>query len=334
MTSHDRPESAAAANDDILAVMTTAEEHIKSLALASGFSLCGIARVDPDPKSNDIFSRWIRDGLHGEMAWLERHQALREDVNHVLPGARSAICVALNYYQPIEREQRNMDTRDGRGRFSIYVHGEDYHQVMQRMLADLDGRVRAAFPSAGTRAVCDIHPVSDRALALRAGIAWLGKNTNLISPQFGSWIFLGELLTTLDLRADEPLETLCAGCTKCIDACPTGALDTPFMLDARRCISYLTIEKRGEIDAELAPLIGADVYGCDTCQSVCPFNRVANESVVFHREARSALIDMSLEELSTIDDDEFKQKTRGSAIRRAKADGLRRNARNAIENAR
>ncbi len=311
----------------------TAEEFIKALALETGFSLCGISRVDPDPQSNDIYARWIRDGLHGDMAWLERHRVLREEVNHVLPGARSAICVALNYYQPTEREQRTMDARDGRGRFSIYVHGEDYHEVMQRMLADLDARVRAEFPSAQNRAVCDIHPVSDRTFALRSGIAWLGKNTNVISPQFGSWIFLGELLTTLDLRADQPLETLCAGCRKCIDACPTGALDTPFVLDARRCISYLTIEKRGEIDAELVPLIGADVYGCDTCQSVCPFNRVASESVVFHREARSPLVDMSLAELASIGDQEFREKTKGSAIRRAKAEGMRRNARLAQENA-
>jgi epoxyqueuosine reductase len=310
----------------------SAEARIKALALDVGFSLCGIACVDPDSRSNDVYSRWIRDGLHGDMKWLERHRALREDVNTVLPGARSAICVALNYYQPVEREQRNMKAGDGRGRFSIYVHGEDYHVVMTRMLKGLDERVRAEFPEARTRAVCDIHPVSDRAMAMRAGIAWLGKNTNVISPQFGSWIFLGELLTTLDLRADEPLETLCAGCTKCIDACPTGALDTPFTLDARRCISYLTIEKRGPIDADLAPLLGADVYGCDTCQSVCPFNRVANESVVFHREQRSSLVDMTLEALASISDNEFRERTEGSAVRRAKAEGIRRNARVALDN--
>jgi epoxyqueuosine reductase len=312
----------------------TAAQRIKALALETGFSLCGIARVDPEPRSNDIYSRWIAGGMHGEMAWLERHRALREDINTILSGARSAICVALNYYQPAEKEQRAMDVRDGRGRFSIYVHGEDYHAVMTRMLGELDARVRAEFPEARTRAVCDIHPVSDRSMAMRAGIAWLGKNTNVISPQFGSWIFLGELLTTLDLETDEPLETLCARCTKCIDACPTGALDTPFVLDARRCISYLTIEKRGDIAPDLAPLLGADVYGCDTCQSVCPFNRVASESVVFHREERSPLIDMPLEELATITDQEFAEKTRDSAIRRAKAEGIRRNARLAFDNAR
>jgi epoxyqueuosine reductase len=220
-----------------------------------------------------------------------------------------------------------MDGRDGRGRFSIYVHGEDYHDVMDRMLADLDRRLRAAFPGLQTLACCDTKPVSDRSLALRSGIAWLGKNTNAISPEFGSWVFLGELLTTLDLEPDAPLETLCGKCTRCIDACPTGALDTPFVLDARLCISYLTIEKRGDIDSELATKIGIDVYGCDTCQSVCPFNRVATESVVFHREDMSPLIDMTLDELAAIGDDEFRERTRGSAIRRIKAREMRRNAR-------
>lgn len=313
--------------------MKTAEERIKALAFETGFSLCGIAGLEPEPRSNDILARWIRDGFHGEMAYLERHQPLREDAQTLLPGARSAISVALNYYQPLEQTQRHMDGRDGRGRFSIYVQGEDYHAVMQRMLGELDERVRAEFPAARTRAVCDIHPVSDRSLAMRAGIAWLGKNTNVISPEYGSWIFLGELLTTLELRPGETLETLCAGCTKCIDACPTGALDTPFVLDARRCISYLTIEKRGEIDPELASRMGVDVYGCDTCQSVCPFNRVAAESTVFHRDTRSALVDMPLDALASISDDEFREKTRGSAIRRARADGMRRNARIALDNA-
>ena len=209
---------------------------------------------------------------------------------------------------------------------AVYVHGEDYHAVMSRMLAELERRIRLAFPDAATRACCDIQPISDRTMALRSGIAWLGKNTNVISPQFGSWIFLGEVLTTLELDADEPLETLCGKCTRCIDACPTGALDTPFVLDARRCISYLTIEKRGDIAPELASKLGIDVYGCDTCQSVCPFNRVATASLVFHREDRSPLIDMTMDELAVISDEEFSEMTKRSAIRRAKAEGLRRNA--------
>ena len=303
------------------------EEIVKNIALDVGFSLVGIASVESHAQSNDAYANWIAAGMHGDMTYLERHQPLREDTTSLLPGARSAVCVALNYYQDVEREQRTMDGRDGRGRFSVYVHGEDYHAVMSRMLAELERRILLAFPDAATRACCDIQPISDRSMALRSGIAWLGKNTNVISPQFGSWIFLGEVLTTLELEADEPLETLCGKCTRCIDACPTGALDTPFVLDARRCISYLTIEKRGDIEPELASKLGIDVYGCDTCQSVCPFNRVATASIVFHREDRSALIDMAIDELAVISDDEFRELTKGSAIRRAKAEGIKRNAR-------
>jgi epoxyqueuosine reductase len=301
-------------------------ETVKQIARDVGFSLVGIAALDPVPASNDAFAAWIGAGMHGDMGYLQRHVPLRADATTVLPGARTAVCVALNYYQPVEREQLAMDGRDGRGRFSIYVHGEDYHTVMDRMLAELDRRVRAVFPDVATLACSDTRPVSDRALAMRAGIAWLGKNSNVISPEYGSWIFLGELLTTLDLEPDAPLETLCGKCTRCIDSCPTGALDTPFVLDARKCISYLTIEKRGAIEPELAERIGIDVYGCDTCQSVCPFNRVAAESVVFTREDRSPLIDMPLAELAVIDDDGFRGATAGSAIRRCKPEGMRRNA--------
>lgn len=313
---------------------STREIVVKDIAREIGFSLVGIASLGPHLQANDTFSRWLDAGMQGEMTYLERHRPLRADARSLLPDARSAVCVAINYYHEVEREQRAIDTRDGRGRFSIYVHGEDYHDVMGHMLAELDARLREAFPDARTLACCDTQPVSDRSLALGAGIAWLGKNTNVISPEFGSWIFLGELLTTLDLRPDEPLETLCGKCTRCIDACPTGALDTPFMLDARRCISYLTIEKRGEIAPELASLIGADVYGCDTCQSVCPFNRVASESIVFNRADRSPLIDMTLDQLAVISDEEFREKTKGSAVRRCKAEGMRRNAAIVSENVR
>jgi epoxyqueuosine reductase len=313
-------------------VTTTREERLKQIARDVGFSLAGIASLAPDPATDDVFAAWLQAGMHGDMAYLTRHQPLRADATTLLPGARAALCVALNYYQNEEQAQRAMDGSDGRGRFSIYVHGEDYHAVMQRMLGQLDRRVREEFPEAGTFACSDIQPVSDRTLAMRAGIAWLGKNTNVISPDFGSWIFLGELLTSLDLTPDQQLETLCGKCTRCIDACPTGALDTPFVLDARRCISYLTIEKRGEIAPELASKIGVDVYGCDTCQSVCPFNRVASESLVFRREARSPLVDMPLAELAVVTDDEFREKTAGSAIRRCKPDGMRRNAKTVLGN--
>jgi epoxyqueuosine reductase len=312
----------------------TPEELVKQVALDVGFSVAGVARVDPHERTNRVFERWLAEGRHGEMAWLDRHAQKRADPGSLLPGAKSAICVGLNYYQEIEREQRLMNGSDGRGVFSIYVHGEDYHAVMDRMLNTLAARISEAFPGVRTFSCCDIHPISDRAMALRSGIAWLGKNTAAISPEYGSWIFLGELITTLRLRPDEPLETLCGSCTRCIDACPAGALDTPFVLDANKCISYLTIEKRGDIPSESHGPIGLDVYGCDTCQSVCPFNDAAEQSLVFHREHRSPLVDMTLDELVTIDDDEFREKTKGSAIRRCKPEGMRRNAAVVQENLR
>jgi epoxyqueuosine reductase len=170
-------------------------------------------------------------------------------------------------------------------------------------------------------------------MALRAGIGWLGKNSSVISPEYGSWIFLGEIFTDLELKPDLPLETLCANCTRCIDACPTGALEVPFVVDARKCISYLTIEHRGEIPDDLQPAIGKLVYGCDTCQSVCPFNKVAKQSDSFNRDQRSPLVDMPLDELAGVSDEKFRELTVGSAIRRCKPEGMRRNARIVKNNA-
>jgi epoxyqueuosine reductase len=308
------------------------EDQVKRIARDVGFSLVGIAGVTPHDKTNRVYARWLKEGRHGEMTYLERHRPQREEPHTLLDGARSAICVAVNYYQDIERQQRLRDGSDGRGVFSIYVYGEDYHRVMNRMLADLGAKLRAAFPAAESVACADVQPISDRAMALRAGIAWLGKNTSVISPEYGSWVFLGELITTLELEPEPPLETLCGSCTRCIDACPTGALDTPFVLDASKCISYLTIEKRGEIPAAARERIGLDVYGCDTCQSVCPFNDVARQSQVFDRDDRSPLVDMTLDDLETVSDEEFREKTARSAIRRCKPEGMRRNARVVLKN--
>lgn len=306
--------------------MTTREDAVKRLARSVGFDLVGIAGVDPHERSNRVNERWLDEGRHGEMGWLAgRHREIRRDPRRLLDGAKSAICVGVNYYHDVERDQRSADPRDGRGIFSIYVHNEDYHTVVGRMLDDLSKQLQAEFPEARTVACVDTMPVSDRAMAIRSGIAWLGKNTSAISPEFGSWVFLGELITTLALEPDPPLETLCGSCTLCIDACPTGALE-PFAIDARRCISYLTIEKRGAIPSELHDKIGVHVYGCDTCQGVCPFNDIARESIVFRRDRRSPIVDMSLDEQLTLSDEEFCEATESSAIRRCRPQGIRRNA--------
>ncbi len=304
----------------------TREDTVKSVALEVGFSLSGIAGVSPHARSNEVFDSWLGAGMHAGMSWLVRHGEKRRDIATLLEGARSAICVGLNYYQDEEKQQRDADGADGRGVFSIYVHGRDYHDVMDEMLARFERRLKEQYPEMRSVACADIRPVSDRAMAIRAGIGWLGKNSSVISPRFGSWIFLGELVTDLDLRPDRPLTTLCGNCTRCIDSCPTGALDEPFVVDARKCISYLTIEERGEIPDRLGRRLGVNVYGCDRCQSVCPFNKVATRSTAFDRADRSPLIDMPLDELETISDGEFLEKTENSAIRRCRAEGMRRNA--------
>jgi len=305
---------------------STREERIKSVALEIGFSVVGIAGASEHPKTNDVFDRWIGAGMHGGMDYLERHRVKRRDPALLLEGAKSAICVGLNYYLDIEKVQRDADGADGRGVFSIYAQSRDYHRVMEELLCRLKVRLEDLFPDLRSIACADTKPISDRSMAVRAGVAWLGKNSSAISPDYGSWIFLGELLTNLDLDSDPPLATLCGKCTRCIDACPTGALDTPFVVDARKCISYLTIEHRGEIPPELHEKIGLHVYGCDTCQSVCPFNDIATNSVVFNRRDRSAIVDKSVEELEGLSNEAFEELTRGSAVRRCKPEGMRRNA--------
>lgn len=304
----------------------TREDRVKSAALEIGFSVAGIADVTPHRRSNEVFDRWLSGGMNAGMSWLRRHEARRRDADSLLPGVRSAVCVGLNYYNGIEKKQRTADGSDGRGIFSIYAHGRDYHDVMDEMLERLDGRLKESFPAMRSVTCVDTSPISDRAMAIRGGIAWLGKNSSAISPRFGSWIFLGELLTDLDLQPDPQLETLCGKCTKCIDSCPTGALDEPFVVDSRKCISYLTIEERGDIPESLHEAIGINVYGCDTCQSVCPFNGVAVTSTAFDRRDGSPVVDMPLAELEIIPDEVFRRKTNGSAIKRCKGSGMRRNA--------
>jgi epoxyqueuosine reductase len=302
------------------------EIRIKSIALEVGFSVVGIADVSAHEKTNHTFDRWLSEGMNAGMDYLVRHREKRRAPSLLLEGAKSAICVGLNYYLDIEKTQKNADGADGRGMFSIYAQSRDYHQVMDEMLGRLKERLEELFPGVRTVACVDTKPISDRSMAIRAGVGWLGKNSSVISNEFGSWIFLGELLTDLDLRPDQPLVTLCGKCTRCIDACPTGALDVPFAVDARKCISYLTVEHRGAIPPELHEKIGLHVYGCDTCQSVCPFNDLAVESIVFDRRDRSRLVDTPVEELERISDEEFAESTRNTAIRRCKSDGMRRNA--------
>ncbi|UCG50485.1 MAG: tRNA epoxyqueuosine(34) reductase QueG [Candidatus Latescibacterota bacterium] len=302
------------------------EEIVRKTAYEIEFSLVGITDLTPTSRSKIVFDRWIRDGRHGDMRYLSAGADKRHNPALLLDGAKSVICVGVNYYSEAKERRNRNAARHGNGMVAIYAHGGDYHSVMREMLEELDRRLKESFPKMTSQIAVDTQPISERDMALKSGIAWLGKNTCVISPEFGSWIFLGELITDLPLETDKPLESLCGSCTKCIDACPTGALDEPFLIDARKCISYLTIEKRGDIPEYLHKPIGLNLFGCDACQQVCPFNESARESSVFDDRQQSPILDRSLEDLVEIGDGEFKRLTRDSAISRCKAEGMRRNA--------
>lgn len=305
---------------------------IKNTAYEIGFSEVGITDIKPSVESDRVFDRWIARGKHGDMRYLSGGANKRHDPGLLLDGAKSVVCVAVNYYAE-SNEYRNA-TRDeaGRGVFSVYAHGRDYHNVVNKRLRELERRLMDFFPHMRSTICVDTQPISERDLAIKSGIAWLGKNTCVISPEFGSWIFLGELINNLELKSDEPLQTLCGSCTRCMDACPTGALDEEYVLDATKCISYLTIEKRGEIPQEFHESIGNNIFGCDECQRVCPFNAAAQESSVFNHDYLSPLLDLDLGALTNVSDADFLEYTRDSALRRCKADGLRRNARIVLRN--
>lgn len=299
------------------------ESLVKNIAREVGFDAVGITGIKPGLESDRTFDQWIDGGRHGEMRYLSGGSDKRHDPGLLLEGAKSIICTALNYYDAAHSD----GDQERAGAFAMYARGRDYHAVFSEMLSDMSDRLLAAFPRMTSVACVDTQPISERDIAIRSGVAWLGKNTCVISREFGSWIVLGELITSLDLSPDAPAaQSLCGSCTRCIDACPTGALDEPYVLDARRCISYLTIEKRGEIPAEQHAGIGGHVFGCDICQDVCPYNRVAKPSTVFSGESNS-LVAMSLDELIGISDSDYRELTRDSAINRCKAGGLRRNAR-------
>jgi epoxyqueuosine reductase len=316
-----------------MAIEYSAESLIKKTAIDLGFSEVGITDIRPSDRSTKTFDRWLERGWHGDMRYLSGGRDKRHDPGLLLKGARSVVCVAVNYYSR-QRERAGARETLG-GTIATYAYGRDYHNVIRKMLEKLQSRLEGFFPGMESVICVDTQPVSERDFALKSGIAWLGKNSCVISQEFGSWILLGLLVTTLSLHNDTPLESLCGSCTRCMDACPTGALDEAYVLDATKCISYLTIEKRGEIAGELHARIGDNLFGCDDCQRVCPFNEAARkESLVFRGEKHNPVFDMPLGELAVISEEAFRDHTRDSALGRCKAEGMRRNARIVLANRR
>jgi epoxyqueuosine reductase len=309
--------------------MTSAE--IKAHALTLGFDACGIAPAAAHPELQ-FFREWLDRGYAGEMAYLHRTAERRADVRNVLPSARTVVVTTTVYNT--DRPYSTECADAGRAQIARYAWGDDYHDVIGARLDALVAWMREASSEPfEARAYVDTGPVQERVYAQHAGVGWIGKNTCVINPQLGSWIFLGAIICSLPLEVDAPSLDQCGTCTLCLEACPTHALVAPGVLDSTRCISYLTIELRGDIPAEHRADIGSHVYGCDICQEVCPWNAVAprSEDPVWKPRPAWDLIDLVT--LSARSDDELAGDLRGSPMRRTKAQGLRRNINVALLNA-
>jgi epoxyqueuosine reductase len=301
---------------------------IRTAARDAGFELAGVAPVR-DFAELGHFTDWIASGHAGEMKYLEARDdngsLKRASLKTAVPWARSVVVCAINYNtaQPYSTAFHDPD----RGWISRYAWShEDYHEAVLRRLRLVEDRMRAAMPEAQTRCYVDTGPLVERVYAKYAGVGWIGKNTCILNQQQGSWLFLGVILTSLELEADLPAADRCGSCTRCIDACPTDALIQPYQLDSRRCISYLTIEKRGTIPEDLRDGIGRHLFGCDICQDVCPWNRKAPTTSVPEFQPREGLVNPALDWLAEMTVEEFRERFRGSPLRRAKRNGLQRNA--------
>jgi epoxyqueuosine reductase len=287
-----------------------------------GFDSCRITGCAP-PTHAEEFRDWLKEGAAGEMSYMERGEEKRGDPQKVLPGARSIVVLALNYFQGAAADTAAATERGTRARIARYAWGDDYHDVIAAKLDEIDKFLRGF---GGTqKCYVDTGPILERDHAARAGIGWHGKSTMLIDERLGTWFFLAEILTTLELSPDATARDRCGKCERCINACPTGAITAPHRLDARRCISYLTIELKGSIPLEFRSLIGNRIFGCDDCLDACPWNRFAKVSRESAFRAQRSTIDIALREYLNLSDAEFRNLFRNSPIKRIKRRGFLRN---------
>ena len=312
-------------------------ERIKARAIELGFDLVGIAPAGIAPHARE-YADWAASGFAGEMAYLARQADKRTNLELVLPGVRSVICLAVSYYLDSTAGGAPTPPTSGirppasdlwspaSGQTARYARFVDYHGVLSEPLGALTASVNQ-LGGVGTRSLgyIDSGPILERDLAQRAGVGFVGKHTNLISRAGGNWLFLAEILTTLELEPDGPEKNRCGSCVRCLEACPTRAITAPFQLDARRCISYLTIELKGPIPLELRPVIGNRIFGCDDCLAVCPWNRFAREGRLMKPHAQADLGRPALLGLLALDESGFKERFAGTPILRAKRRGLLRN---------
>ena len=301
----------------------TITAEIKAKAQKLGFDLVGVAAATASAR-REYFREWLESGMGGEMGYLSGRFDERTDPSVYVPGAMSVVCVGMNYFVPADAPP------PGVARVARYALGEDYHEVIKSRLFALADFVREICPQAKTRCSVDTAPVMEKDLAARAGVGWLGKNTCIINEKIGSWILLGEVVTTAQLSVDEPAVDRCGSCKRCIEACPTGAITEPYQLDARKCISYLTIEHRGEISAELAGKMGEWIFGCDVCQEVCPWNREPPSAA--DPALRPRCLGLNPGDVLNWTEDDYRRDLKGSAMKRVKLPMLKRNAQIVAEN--
>lgn len=306
-------------------------DRIRTLARAAGFQRVGISGIELGDDEAHLRD-WLAQGLYGSMDWMARHGTLRARPAELVPGTIRVISVGLDYGQDPDAAWKTLNDGE-RAYVARYALGRDYHKLLRNRLQKLAEQVQAEIGPFGYRAFTDSAPVLERALARNAGLGWIGKHTCLIDRHGGSWFFLGELFVDIPLPIDPPASAHCGTCTRCIDICPTRAITAPYRLDARRCISYLTIEHDGSIDEALRPLIGNRIFGCDDCQLVCPWNKFARRTDEPDFRARNNLDRASLVELFAWEEDEFLRRTEGSAIRRSGYERWLRNIAVALGNA-
>lgn len=292
-------------------------EEIKQYALSLGFDACGICRAT-DSEQEERYMQWLAENGHAGMEYMARNIDKRLDPRLLIDGARSIISVALNYYP----ERRLPDEVP---QFAYYAYGKDYHDIVREKLNRLLEWIQSRYPEVTGRGFSDSAPVLERFWAAQAGLGFIGKNTLLIIPKKGSYFFLGELIIDMELEYDSPISLNCGKCRRCLDACPPGALEKPHYLNANKCISYQTIENKGDISPTVLPLLSNNVYGCDICQKVCPWNRYAKPHSTPELMPSEEFLSLDLKKLIDMDEEDYRRIFYKSAIKRAKFPGLKRN---------
>jgi epoxyqueuosine reductase len=312
--------------------ITERTEHIKTFALQAGCSLVGMAEAVPLEQEMTRFSEWLARGYHASLGYMERNHHKRLDVREILPAARSVIVVAQNYFHPDTSDTPHISHSPTQGVLSRYARGDDYHDVLPPKLEAIAAEIRRVTldtPDTQTKVYTDTGAILEKQWAVRAGIGWQGKHSNVISRSHGSWFFLGVILTTAEFIYDQPTPEYCGTCTACMQACPTQAIVEPFVVDARKCISYWTIETKPDVEfpPDVSQNLDGWLFGCDTCQDVCPWNRFQQETNEDRFTPRLGEVSLNLETVQSMTQEEFSTRFRKSPIKRTKLAGLQRNAR-------